>query len=94
MARLGDQNENIDQETELVSTSHRDREDELVRPDEEQDLETLHQDPREAMEELGEDVASSPARRAHGDPQEGALDLHASDEPVEIQLDDSGTSDE
>lgn len=70
MARLSDHNEDIDKETELVSTSHRDRSEAIVPLDEEQDVETPHEDPREALEELGEDVASSPARRAHGDPRE------------------------
>lgn len=67
MARPWDQNEDIDEETELVTTSHRDRVEPIIEPDEEQDVQTPHEDPREAMEELGEDVSSSPARRAHDD---------------------------
>lgn len=72
MSRIFDQNEEIDEETELVATDHRDEAEEAVPPEDEESVETLHEDPREAMEELGEDVASSPARRAHDEPQEDA----------------------
>lgn len=33
--------------------------------DDEQSVETPHKDPQEALDELGEDVSSSPAERGH-----------------------------
>lgn len=63
MAELWEQNEEVDENEELVATDHRDESSEHVTPEEEQAVETMTDDPREALEELGEDVASSPARR-------------------------------
>jgi len=70
MAELWEQNEEIDENEELVATDHRDESSEIVTPEEEQAVETTASDPREALEELGEDVASSPARRGHEGDQE------------------------
>lgn len=60
------QNEEKDQDEELAVTDHRDQEGLTVTADDDQTLPApaAEQDPREA---LGEDVASSPARRAHDD---------------------------
>lgn len=71
MAEIWDQNEEIDEEHELVATDHRDRDEELVTPDEEQEVETTESTARDALAELGEDVASSPARRGHDNTPEG-----------------------
>lgn len=65
MAELWEPNEEIDENEELVATDHRDEPSEHVTPDEEQAVEATTDDPREALEKLGEDVASSPARRGH-----------------------------
>ncbi|MGJ0203078.1 hypothetical protein NHL51_02795 [Leucobacter sp. gxy201] len=65
MAEIWEQNEEVDEEHELVATDHRDRDEELVDADAEQEVETDADDPRDALAELGEDVASSPARRGH-----------------------------
>ncbi len=66
------QNEEKDQDEELAVTDHRDQEGLTVTADDDQTLPgpAVEQDPRgalEALEALGEDVASSPARRAHDD---------------------------
>ena len=71
MAEIWDQNEEIDENEELVVTDLRD-EDESVDPEDEQLIETPSGDPRLAMDALGEDVSSSPARRGHDDPQMAA----------------------
>lgn len=71
-AQVWDPNENIDEEHELVATDQRDADEEQVTPDDEQAVETIHEDPRDALAELGEDVASSPARRGHENENENA----------------------
>lgn len=77
MAEIWEQNEEKGPEDELVVTEQRDAERPAVDPDDEQAIETTESDPRDALEELGEDVASSPARRGHEDPEEAAM--HESD---------------
>ncbi|MGO1537835.1 MAG: hypothetical protein ACTHZ9_06195 [Leucobacter sp.] len=76
MARIWEQNEETDEDEELVVTEHRDRgaDDVLERSvNEEESVEVTTDDPRAALEELGEDVASSPARRGHDNsPDAGA----------------------
>lgn len=71
MADIWDQNEELDAEEELVVTDLRDDRDEAAV---DADAEAVTVDdaeippgetPREALEALGEDVASSPARRGH-----------------------------
>ena len=74
MAEIWEQNEEIDEETELVATNQRDDAEAIVEPDEEQEVQVTTADPREALDALGEDVASSPARRGH-DNREGEADL-------------------
>ena len=54
-------------EEELVETDHRDASAPLVPPEDQSAVETAEGDPQEALEELGEDVASSPARRGTED---------------------------
>ncbi|WP_282851495.1 hypothetical protein [Gulosibacter sediminis] len=63
MAEIWKQNENKSEEEDLVVTEHRDEQEPAVTPEEEQSVETTSGDPRNALEELGDDVASSPARR-------------------------------
>lgn len=63
MAQLWEQNEEIDENEELVVTEHRDESEPAVPPEEEPSTETDVDDPQEALDELGEDVSSSPARR-------------------------------
>lgn len=70
MAELWEPTDEIDENEELVVTDHRDEASEHVTPDEEQAVETTADSPREALEELGEDVASSPARRGREGDQE------------------------
>lgn len=66
MAQTGDQNEEIDEEEELVVTDHRDENGPMVSTDNEEEVEIPDgETPRDAMRVLGEDVASSPARRGH-----------------------------
>lgn len=60
---IWEQNEEKSEDEELAVTEHRDAEEPAVAPEEEQGVETNVDDPREALEELGEDVSSSPARR-------------------------------
>ena len=70
MTRIWEQNEEKDEEEELVVTEHRDDERPAVALEEEQTVEAPPGgDPRNALDALGEDVASSPARRGHEDPQ-------------------------
>ncbi|WP_053386738.1 hypothetical protein [Leucobacter japonicus] len=64
MAELWEPTDEIDGDEELVVTDHRDEDRPLVDADEEQAVEVTADDPRDALEELGEDVSSSPARRA------------------------------
>lgn len=69
MADSWTQNEEKNEDEELAVTDHRDQEGLTVTADDDQTLpaSAAEQDPREALEALGEDVASSPARRAHDD---------------------------
>jgi len=69
MTRIWEQNEEKGEEEELVVTEHRDDERPAVAPEEEQTVEAPGGDPRNALDALGEDAASSPARRGHEDPQ-------------------------
>jgi len=69
MAQLWEQNEEKDEEDELVVTEHRDDSEPAVPPEEETAVETPAGDARGALDALGEDVASSPARRGHDDPE-------------------------
>ncbi|SDQ24727.1 hypothetical protein [Leucobacter chromiiresistens] len=64
MAELWEPTDEIDGDEDLTVTDHRDEDAPLVSADDEQSIETTTDDPREALEELGEDVSSSPARRA------------------------------
>lgn len=73
MSQIWEQNEEKDEEEELVVTEHRDQGEPAVTPDEEQQIETASDDPRSALDELGEDVSSSPARRGHEDPETVAM---------------------
>lgn len=63
MAKIWEQNEKKSEEDELVVSEHRDAQEPAVTPSSEQSVETTSDDPRDVLEELGEDVASSPARR-------------------------------
>lgn len=63
MTRNWEPNEDIDENEELVVTEHRDLDHPTTDADDEQAVETTAADPHEALEELGEDVASSPAQR-------------------------------
>lgn len=66
MAQLWEQNEEKDEEEELVVTEHRDAPAPAVPPEEEQAVEVPEgEDPRDALDALGEDAASSPTRRGH-----------------------------
>lgn len=65
MSKIWDQNEEINEDEELVVTDHRDASSAVIDAEEADDVETTQDDPREALAELGEDVASSPARRGH-----------------------------
>ncbi|MFC5337672.1 hypothetical protein [Leucobacter denitrificans] len=67
MAEIWEQNEEISEDEELTVTDHRDEAEPKVSPEEEQAVEVTTDDPREALEEQGEDVSSSPARRGHED---------------------------
>ena len=74
MSQIWEQNEEKDEEEELVVTQHRDDREPVVTPDEEQQIETPSDDPRSALDALGEDVSSSPARRGHEDPEIAAVE--------------------
>jgi hypothetical protein len=63
-------NEEKTEDDELVVTGHRDEAHEGVHPDDETAVQTAESDVRSALDALGEDVASSPARRGHEDPVE------------------------
>ncbi|WP_449278843.1 hypothetical protein [Leucobacter sp. GX24907] len=70
MANVWGQNEEKNEEDELVVTTHRDEPDPAVTPAEEQAVEVPEgEDPRDALDALGEDVSSSPARRGREDLQ-------------------------
>ncbi|WP_416446636.1 hypothetical protein AB3K78_04860 [Leucobacter sp. HNU] len=73
MAEIWEQNEEKGPEDELVVTAQRDSGRPAVEPEDQQAVETTEPDPRDALEELGEDVSSSPARRGHEDPEEAAM---------------------
>lgn len=64
MAEIWEPTDEIDGDEDLTVTDHRDEDRPLVSAEDEQAVEVTTDDPREALEELGEDVASSPARRA------------------------------
>jgi len=70
VAQIWEQNEEKDEDDELVVTEHRDEAEPAVEPEDEQAVETTEPDPRAALDELGEDVSSSPARRGHEDIEE------------------------
>ena len=70
MARIWDQNEEIDENEELVVTEHRDEPAPAVSSDEEQSVETATGGGRAPLDALGEDVSSSPARRGRATPGE------------------------
>ncbi len=83
MADSWKQNEEKSEEEELVVTDHRDApedplplgfEGESAAAEEVPDEQLREGDPRSALEVLGEDVASSPARRGHEDPETAAGD--------------------
>ncbi|MGO3147841.1 MAG: hypothetical protein ACTIJ6_09200 [Leucobacter sp.] len=67
MAEIWEQNEERSEDEELVVTDHRDAKEPAVLPGDEQSVEVTSEDPRDALEEQGEDVSSSPARRGHDD---------------------------
>lgn len=67
MAQIWERNEEKNEDEELVVTDHRDESEPVVTPEEQQAVETPSGDPRNALDALGEDVASSPARRGHED---------------------------
>ncbi|MBL3686302.1 hypothetical protein D3248_04965 [Leucobacter zeae] len=77
MADIWDQNEELDAEEELVVTDIRDDRDEAAVDAEtaavtEDDVEIPPgETPRDALEALGEDVASSPAQRGHDEEAQG-----------------------
>ena len=63
MAQIWDQNEEVNENEDLVITEHRDTDRPAVTPEDEQLVETTHDDPQETLDELGEDVSSSPEQR-------------------------------
>ncbi len=63
MAEIWEPTDEIDGDEDLTVTDHRDEDRPLVSADDERAVEVTTDDPREALE-VGEDVASSPARRA------------------------------
>lgn len=65
MAQIWKPNEEKSEEEDLVVTGHRDDEQQQVMAEEEQAVEAAEASPRNALDALGEDVASSPARRGH-----------------------------
>lgn len=68
MAEIWEQNEEKTEDEELVVTEHRDAREPSVSPEAEEAVEVPPgENPREALEELGEDVSSSPAQRGHGE---------------------------
>ncbi|SJM62784.1 hypothetical protein [Gulosibacter sp. 10] len=67
MAQIAKPNEELGGDEELVATDHRDAPEPNVRPEDEQVVETPGDTPREALEELGADVASTPTDRGQGE---------------------------
>lgn len=67
MAQLWESNESKDADEELVVTDHRESDEPHVTPDDDLSVETTASNPQEALEALGEDASSSPARRGHED---------------------------
>ncbi len=67
MAEIWEQNEEKNEDEELTVAEHRDDTEPAVLPQDEQSVEVTTENPREALEEQGEDVSSSPARRGHED---------------------------
>lgn len=67
MARMGEPQDELDAEDELVVTDHRDQTEALVPADEEESMETTVEEGSEVLEEFGEDVSSSPAERGRTD---------------------------
>lgn len=65
MAQIWKPNEEKSEDEDLVVTGHRDEELGQAEPENEQAVEVPEDDPRSALDALGEDVASSPARRGH-----------------------------
>jgi len=63
MAQLWEQNEERDENEELVVTEHRDDSEPAVPPEDEPSTESDAEEPQSSLDELGEDVSSSPARR-------------------------------
>jgi len=68
VATAWEPNEEKDADDELTETLP-DQPAPLVTPEDEQGVEVTGGDPRSALDALGEDVASSPARRGHEDPE-------------------------
>ncbi|PRI10012.1 hypothetical protein [Leucobacter massiliensis] len=69
MAQPWEPNDEKDENEELAITEHRDAAEPAVTAEDEQAVEVAEPDPRAALDALGEDVASSPARRGHEDPE-------------------------
>lgn len=81
MAQIWEQNENLDEDEELVVTSHRDDDEPNVTADNEEEVEVPEgESARDALRVLGEDVASSPARRGHDNAEEGAVESAEADD--------------
>lgn len=70
MVQLWNTNEEKSADDELVVTEHRDADGPVVTGEDEQLIETSADGPKHALEELGEDVSSSPAERG----TEGVVD--------------------
>lgn len=64
MGKLWKPNEEINEEEDLVVTDHRDKDAGIEPPDTQNPEETIETDGSEVLEEYGEDVASSPEKRA------------------------------
>lgn len=71
MTHRWEQNEEIDENDELVVTEQRDDSEPAVPPEDEESTETTEEDPQGALDELGEDVSSSPARRGRSGTEGG-----------------------
>ncbi|WP_087014271.1 hypothetical protein [Leucobacter sp. 7(1)] len=79
MSEIWERNEEHSGEEELVATAQRDGEAPAVTPGAEQSVQHPEGDnPRDALEVQGEDVASSPARRGHQDRDWSRSDDHSS----------------
>ena len=66
------QNEEKSEDEELVVTEHRDDAVAPLDSEDETSIEMTQDTTRETLQEQGEDVASSPARRGHDNTVEGA----------------------